>query len=151
MRNFMIRNESNRQQGQTMVEIIVAIGVVVLLATGLIAGATITIKSAQFGKSKTLAARYSQEALEKARSLRDSGWESFVLYGSPSGKQWCLDKLGIWTETSVSCPVNIDNFYTRSVIFVWQEPNMKVDVATTWLDGTKIYRVDMGTILTQWQ
>lgn len=134
-----------------MVEIIVAIGVVVLLATGLIAGATVTIKSAQFGKSKTLAVRYSQEALEKARSLREAGWESFLLYGSVGGKQWCLDKSGVWTETITSCIPNIDNFYTRAVVFIWQDPSMKVDVTTTWIDGTKTYTVTVGTILTQWQ
>lgn len=138
-------------KGQTIIEIIVVIGVVVLLATGLIAGATMTIKSAQFGKSKTLAVRYSQEALEKARSLREAGWETFLLYGSDLGKEWCLDKAGIWTEAITSCTANIDNLYTRSVVFIWQDPGMKVDVTTTWNDGTKTYTVTVGTILTQWQ
>ena len=110
------------QRGQTLVEIVVAIGVVLLLVTGLVAGATVTIKSAQYGRSKTLAVRYSQEALEKARSLRDTGWETFVAYGSPAGLTWCLDKAGSWTQAS-ACSANIDNIYTRSVVFVWQDPD----------------------------
>lgn len=137
--------------GQTLVEIVVAIGVVVLLVTGLVAGATMTIKSAQYSRAKSSAVRYSQEALEKARALRDSGWEGFMAYGSPTGTTWCLDKSGSWTQGAVNCPVNIDGFYTRSVTYVWQDPNMKVSVATTWTDGVKTYRVDLGTILTQWQ
>ncbi|MBI3577582.1 prepilin-type N-terminal cleavage/methylation domain-containing protein [Candidatus Gottesmanbacteria bacterium] len=139
------------KKGQTLIEIIVAMAVVVLLVTGLVAGATATLKAAQYGRAKSLAASLAQEALEKARGLRDGGWETFSTYGSVGGTTWCLDKAGNWTQASGSCSANIDNLYSRTVVFTWQDPKMKVDVAITWTDGSYTYRVDQTTYFTQWQ
>ncbi len=138
-------------KGQTLIEIVVAIGVVVLLVTGLVAGATVTLKAAQYAREKSLAVRYSQEAFEIVRKLRDSGWETFLTYGSAGGIIWCLDKAGSWTQSAVNCPVNIDTIYTRTVVFTWADPKMKADVSVVWTDGTRTYRVDQTTYFTQWQ
>jgi type II secretory pathway pseudopilin PulG len=139
------------KKGQTLIEIIVAIGVVVLLVTGLLAGATATLKAAQYSRVKSLAVRYSQEALETARTVRNTGWETFSTYGSVGGITWCLNKAGSWTQAPGSCSPNIDNIYTRTVVFTWQDPKMNVAVSTTWTDGARTYRVDQTTYFTQWQ
>lgn len=139
------------KKGQTLVEIVVAIGVLVLLVTGLLAGATVTLKAAQYSRTKSLALAFAGEALEKARSIRDTSWDGFLTYGSVLGTTWCLDKAGSWSLATGSCTANIDSVYTRSVVFTWQDPKMKIDVSVTWSDASRTYRVDQTTYLTQWQ
>ena len=136
--------------GQTLVEVVVAIGVVVLLVTGLIVATSVTLKASQYGKMRSLGTQYAQEAIEAARNLRDSGWSTFLLYG---GTSQCLDKTGNWTPMSVSCPYDIDSIYSRTVMYTWDALNsrMNVDVAVTWVDGAKTYSSTLSTYLTQWK
>lgn len=138
----------NSESGQTLAEVVVAIGVIVLLVTGLIVGTSVTIKASQYSKARSQAVAYAQEAVELARNLRDGGWTSFFAYG---GTSQCLNKEGVWTQMSGACSANIDNFYTRSITFTWNDPRMKLDVVVSWVDGNKTYTVPISTYLTQWR
>lgn len=145
-------NNMRRQKGQTLVEIVAAIGVVLLLLTGLLAGAVASLKAAQLGKTKSLAVHWGQEAMEIVRNKRNNSWSDFFTY---AGKTWCLDKAGTWTEMAAICPVNIDSVYTRTVVFTWHpdlNPNnekMGVDVSVSWQGGK--YTVNLSTYFTQWR
>lgn len=152
----MSKNNSQyrvNQSGQTLAEVVVAIGVVVLLVTGLIFGTSITLKASQYGKARSQAIQYAEEAIEMTRTLRDSGWTTFLTYGAVTPRSWCLSKSGAWTAMSGSCTVNIDNVYTRTVTFTWDEiaTKMQVDVAVSWTDGNKTYSVPITTYVTQWK
>lgn len=141
-------NNMNKEKGQTLVEIIAAIGVVIILVTGLLVGAIASLKSVQFGKAKSVALHYAQEAMENARNIRNNNWSDFFAYGSPSGKTWCLNKNGTWSQGG-PCPINIDGVYTRTVTFTWQDPTMNVDVTVSWQGGQ--YQVNLSTYFTQWK
>lgn len=141
----------NYQSGQTLAEVVVAIGVIVLLVTGLIVGTSVTLKASQYSKARSQAVQYAQEAVELARNLRDSGWTDFMTYSGVTPKSWCLDKAGVWTAMSGSCSANIDNFYTRQVTLTWDDPRMKVDVVVSWIDGNKTYTVPITTYFTRWK
>lgn len=138
-------------RGQTLVEVIVAIGVVVLLVTGLIVSTSVSLKASQYGKMRSLGIQYAQEAVEATRNLRDSGWNTFAVYGGVTPISWCLNKAGEWTQMIGACSSNIDNFYTRVVTFTWNDPRMKVDVFVTWVDGAKTYTSSLSTYFTQWK
>ncbi len=142
-------NNMKNERGQTLVEIVAAIGVVVILLTGLLAGAIGSLKAAQYGKAKSLAVQYGQNAMETVRNIRNNSWSDFFAYGSVSGTTWCLDKAGTWTETGTTCPPNIDTIFTRTVVFTWQDPNMVVDVTVSWQAGA--YKVDLSTYFTEWR
>jgi len=138
-------------RGQTLAEVVVAIGVVVLLVTGLVVGTSVSLKASQYGKARSQAVQYAQEAVELARNIRDNGWTTFTTYGGVSPVSWCLDKSGVWAPMSDSCSANIDNFYTRQVTFTWNDPKMKVDVSVSWIDGNKTFTVPITTYFTQWK
>ncbi|MDP1722704.1 MAG: hypothetical protein Q8L37_05840 [Candidatus Gottesmanbacteria bacterium] len=146
-------NHSEYQSGQTLAEVVVAIGVVVLLVTGLIFGTSVTLKASQYGKARSQAVQYAQEAIEVTRNLRDSGWTTFFTYGGVSPLSWCLNKAGVWTAMSGSCSTNIDTVYTRTVTLTWIEidKKMKVDVVVSWIDGNKTFTVPVTTYFTQWK
>jgi type II secretory pathway pseudopilin PulG len=86
----MYQIKSSKQQGQTLVEAIVATGVVMILVTGLILGMTVAVKVGQSNKSRSLATKLAQEAVEQIRNQRDArGWNQFKLdYGS--GGDYCM-------------------------------------------------------------
>lgn len=140
-----------KQSGQTLAEVVVAIGVIVLLVTGLIVGTSVTLKASQYSKARSQAVQYAQEAVELSRNLRDSGWTGFFPYGAVTPISWCLDKAGSWTAMSGACSANIDNFYTRQVTFTWDDPRMKTDVVVSWIDGNKTHTVPISTYFTQWK
>ncbi len=145
------RTNALPQSGQTLAEVVVAIGVVVLLVTGLIFGTSITLKASQYGKARSQAVQYAQEGIEIARALRDGGWTGFLAYGGVTPLSWCLDKAGVWTAMSGSCNPNIDAYYTRQVTFTWNDPKMKADVTVSWIDGNKSFSVPITTYFTQWK
>lgn len=137
------------QNGQTLAEIVVALGIVLILLSGLVSGATSAVKTNSQTQKRSLAVTYSQEALELSRKLRDEDWDSFQ---ARSGL-WCLNKDGVWTQGAPSCPVNIDSFYTRGVTFTWNEAGSRMEVVATvsWPDGGSTHQSQLTTFFTQWQ
>lgn len=137
------------QKGQTLAEIIVVLGIVLLLVTSLIAGSTGALRTSDQSKLRSLAVSYGQEAMEKTRQMRDENWTTFQ---SKSGL-WCLDKAGSWTQSAGVCPVNIDSQFTRGVTFSWNAVDERMEVTTTvsWQDAGSTHQSTLKTFFTQWQ
>jgi Tfp pilus assembly protein PilV len=144
--------QKNTQLGQTIVEAIVVIGVVVLLVTGLIAGTTTSLRSASAGKIRSQALKYAEEGLEFMRNIRDQKWDTFQSYNG----WYCLGTDGqlIPTTSQSSCSVNIvtsDNSFARSLNFVWDGQKMQVQVSVRYPEGSQTKDVSLTTYYTQWK
>ena len=138
------------QKGQTLVEAVVVVGVVVLLVTGLIAGTTASLRSAQSGRTRTQAVSYAQEGIEIVRGIRDQSWDTFQGYGG----SYCLDSAHALTPNSGTCSVNIttpEGSFTRSVSFDWQSPKMVVTTTVSYTEGEGEKDVTLVTYFTQWR
>lgn len=128
------------QRGQSLVEMIVVIGMVVLLATGIVAGTTTSLSRSETSQIRSQALSIAQAGIELARGTRDNGWDAFAALGTPQ-------------STTVS---NIDSTFTRSVTFqlttVSGIPTMKVTSRVTWGDTSNpANTVQLITYLTQWR
>lgn len=136
------------KSGQSLVEAVVVIGVVILLVTGIVAGTTASIKNVDQGKTRSLALKYSQEGMEYARNLRNTGWETFQVKNG----LYCLDKTSVLTAAaSGTCPVNVDTMYKRSLTFTWSDPTMTVLSQVTWNDGNGEHKSELTTNFTKWR
>ncbi len=137
------------EKGQTLVEIVISLGIVLLLVAGLIVATTSAIHISDQGRLRSLAIQYAQEGLELSRQLRDSNWGTFQ---AKSGL-WCLDKADAWTPAGVSCLVNIDNTFTRGVTFTWNGAASRMEVTSTvsWQDESTTHQSQLTTYFTQWQ
>lgn len=135
--------------GQSLIEIIISVGIVVLLVTGLVSGATFAQRMSQLGTLRSRAIKYAQEGIELTRQLRDAGWDPFVNYAQ-SGGNWCLAEDETWNQAS-SCTVNIGGIFTRSVLFTWLDPRMNVVVTVKWNDGSITRKSELRTFFTQWK
>lgn len=74
--------------GQTLIEIILALGVAVAVITGITFAITSSLKNATFTKNQNLASLYAQEGLEIVRAIRDRSWAAFT--SLPGGPNFCL-------------------------------------------------------------
>ena len=131
------------QKGQSLVEMIVIIGIVVLLATGIVAGTTVSLSRSKTSQVRSQALSIAQAGIELARATRDTGWEAFAALGDPQ-------------STTVS---TIDNTFTRSVTLqlipipaVPTMEEMKVTSRVAWGDTSNPSNaVELTTYLTQWR
>jgi len=126
------------QKGQSLVEMIVVIGVVVLLTTGIVVATTVSLSRSETSQVRSQALSIAQAGIELARAARDNGWIAFAaLAGS----------------TQVTA---IDTTFTRSVTFelttVSGVSTMKVTSRVAWGDTTNPSNaVQLITYLTQWK
>ena len=128
-----------KKNGQTLIELIIALGVGIIILSSIVAVVLLSLHSAQFAKSQNLATQYAQEGMEVVRTIKNRSWTEF---SALTAVDYCLAK----NETSLStkpvggsCPT-IDIIFTREVKVEWIGANctaQRVCVTTTvfWLDS----------------
>lgn len=131
--------------GQSLVESVVTLGVVILLVTGLVVGTTSALKYAQSSRARSTATQYAAEGLELARKERDSGWSSFARNGS-----FCVDTSGV--IPSDPC-VALENKYSRTVTYIYDDIAESVIVTSvvSWAEGEETKEISLQTTLTNWK
>lgn len=136
--------------GQTLVEAVVVVGIVVLLVTGLIAGTTVSLRSVQSGRARSQAVSLAQEGLELVRAIRDESWNTF----DGLNGMYCVGEDRELVATAGSCTPNIvgaQGDFTRSLYFDWQNPKMIVTSTVSFVEAQTIRDVTLTTYFTQWK
>lgn len=154
MMDFYNVNTHNDQAGQSIVEAIVMVGIVMLMITGLVVGMTRSIKNARFSNTKGPAIKYAQEGLEVARNERDVSWSSFLQRKNATDGLWCLDDSMQWTDPDGDisvCEGNINNALSRSLTFTWNGSEMTVTSRVDWRDGNATRSSSLSTEFTNWR
>ncbi len=152
--SFGIKQKEN---GQSLMEALIAVGLVIVIATVLISATTTGLKSGQSGKLRSKAVRLSQDGLENSRKLRDSSWDTFQNRDSnltdSLSTLWYLKSDNSWTQDVTDPDLVIENIYTRSITFMWDSANsrMKVDSVVSWNERNQVKNVTLSTYFTQWR
>ena len=143
----------NKSSGQTLLELVIAIGVVAVIVTGLMVAATASLRYSQDSRMRSSGVKLAQEGIELSRQLRDSvSWTVFSDYSGSGTKVWCLDSTGTFIPQDGVCPVIGSNSpYTRSVTFTWNDPIMTIVSLVTWQVGSIQASTQLQTYLTQWK
>lgn len=142
------------QQGQTLLELVIAIGVVAIIITGLVIAATSSLRYGQESRLRSTAVKYAQEGLELARQIRDTqSSDTFLSYSGIGTQVWCLDHAATWTkDTGTGCPpIATGSPFVRSVTFTWNNPIMSVTSKVSWSLGDTQTSTQLQTYLTQWR
>lgn len=135
------------KKGQSLFEVVVALGVVTLITVGIIILATNSIRNSTFSKNKTLSSRYAQEAIEWMRAERDKDSSGFL--GNVIVPRYCLDDLH-WTNVGVCVDEYIAGTnLTREVLFTTSLLSGKniteVQVVVFWSDSQGYHEVRSTT------
>lgn len=144
--NTIVRSKKLFVRGQSLVEIVVIVGVVVLLVTGLIVASTSTLRSGQQSKSRSQATNLAREALEHARAERDTDW---VQFSARSGA-YCFSESYSWSQ-EIECPMTIQNQFSRTVTFDGTATGVNVTVIVEWWESLVKRNVTLQTTFTDWK
>jgi type II secretory pathway pseudopilin PulG len=150
------------QTGSSLIEIIVATGVLALVLTALVAGMTVSLRTSAEAKYRSQAIKRGQEAMEVFRRERTLlGWDVFSGQFS-SGSTYCLQELpapktsfavGQCTSAQSLAVSGID-LYRQAVVAVDNtnptDPQVKVVVSVTWDSGQGERGVDLTQVFRQW-
>ena len=143
------------ESGQTLLELVIALGVVAVVITALVSAVTASLRYGQSTRFRSRAVKFAQEGVELTRKIRDEQpWSTFFAYTAGDGR-WCLDSSGVWTDDdgNGTCPIASGDNFWRSVHFLWDPiaSSMIVTARVSWGDRGIPSTVELVTYFTQWK
>ncbi len=153
------------KSGQSLFEVLVAVGVMALLVVGLINMTTVSIKNSTYSRNKTASTLRSQELAEWLRGQRDStGWVTFRNRVNSANQTFCFDSLG-WTKNRACNATEYiaGTIFVRQAAFTCYTGNtlvacntagvvdrIRAAITTTWTSGST-HQSTVTTELTAWR
>ena len=158
--------------GQTLLEVVFAVGVLALIGTAVVALSTLSVRNNSFAKNKTKANKYTQEAMEWIKQQKEDRWQNIWPHaGNSTEKKYCLSCLedfdpgctATWSNSEKSCDLvdpsdNIaGTIYDREIWLLRGGgagcTNNTCFTATAvlyWTDGQGVHDVQSKSIFTNW-
>lgn len=157
-------------RGQSLFEVVVALGISALVVGAIVSLATNSIRNAAFSKNQSLAANYAQQATEWLRGQRDADIVSFSAKAGQSGvaTSYCLPDLSNLSSlspggTPPNCTDPIAGTpFTRWVTFTPTVQSLpppstgvvnliEADVTVSWTDSQGIHKFTSATSFSDWR
>ena len=145
VRGLSLEVRNSPRSGQSLVEAIVAIGITVLVITGLVVLAVGAVRSATISRNRSVAVQYAQEGMEALRSVRDRSFSELPTSGT---------NRVVWTGADWGVLVGSETIgsFTRSFTSEQTSPGkLKIVLSVAWTDSGGAHAVDLTTYLTDWQ
>lgn len=148
----MIEIQHKCYKGQSMFEVVLALFIIALIIVGVVFLSTSSIANSAFSRNKTIAGRYSQEAVEWLRGQRDSNATLFLTNATGT---WCLIGLSFTTNPHNACnsaSVITGTIFKRQVVFTEDgstaDTIIKAEVTTSWDDSKGTHQAKSVTEFT---
>ncbi|MBI2029446.1 hypothetical protein HYT02_03460 [Candidatus Gottesmanbacteria bacterium] len=133
--------------GQSIIEVIIAVGIVALVLVALVTAVTVSIKNSTFSKNKSIANKYINEGIEAVRSIRDTSWTT--LYSESGQVNGLLSSAGVWNFSGAS-DIPATGF-TRTVdVSCPNNQTCNITVTVTWISGGQNHSSSASTVFTKW-
>lgn len=123
-----------KQEGQSLIEVIAALAVVIIVLLALVITATLSVRNTTFAKNQALATEYAQELIEEARERRNEDKESFFIDGS-------CDTNATIPPFTLERECNLDP---------GDDERVEVVAKVTWEDSRGEHQSELVTHLTRW-
>jgi type II secretory pathway pseudopilin PulG len=161
MINKQISKSANLQKGQSLFELVVAIGISALVIVVLVSLTSNALQNAAFAKNETLAGNYAQEATEWLRGQRDADINNFITNVESSGSgAKCFNTLN-WSEIG-PCGVGetiTNTSFVRQITFTSKDVVIggvtkiiiEAEVTVSWTDSKGLHEVTNATDFSDWR
>lgn len=133
-----------KEKGQSLIEVIIALGVAVLVILALVRVTIIAIRNARYAKNKALATQHAQRVLETIRAYRDENtWAVFT-------RECEAKDMELMSIEMPPQPFNItfDDCVDNSI---GDDDSRDVMVTVFWTDGGKTHGSTLETRLGSWK
>lgn len=149
----MVSQNKPPNRGQSIVEVIIALAVMVLVLVALVRATIVAVRNANFAKNQAQATQYSEELLEWLRSERDTDWDNFVSYaGSGSATSYCFQSLSWPSSGSCSPGQEIAGIFLRQgSLNETAADRVEIVIAVTWQDSSGTHQSTLTSYLTNWR
>lgn len=153
-------------KGQSLFEVVVAIGISALIITAIVALVTNSISNSTYSRNQSAADDYAQQLLEWLRGERDNNIQTFLNNIDPNllkggSSVYCFEALN-WTEPTKKVPCTAGQDEIPGTIFlreanftnVSQSPNKTVfnaEITVTWTDSHGEHKVTDSTDFSDWR
>lgn len=147
------------EAGQSLIEVIVSVGIAVILAIALISAGLISNKTARSARNNTQATKLAEQYTEQVRVYRDRRGISTLL--SKGNGVFCIDSSNadpsLWDLVTPPCPIvtlgGVD--FSRSITIADTSPSdpthkKLVSATVTWNESGGTQSVTSQTILSLW-
>ena len=122
-----------KNRGQSLIEVVIAIGILGVALIGIVSAATVGLKTARVSRERAFARVLVDRKIERIRSVKESDPQAFFNLGSRTE-----------TETETTDPgYTILTTYTSQLA----GQRMLIEVIVTWVDGNLNYSVNQSTYL----
>lgn len=141
-------------KGQTMVELLVALGIAALVLVAVVAGAISALSNVMFSRSQGESNRYARESLEWLRGQRDTGWTTFSSKASASpGTTWCLKNLDWLLPGTCSAADTIPNttLFREATLTTVAANDIDITIIVSWSDSRGSHQTRLNSKLTKWK
>jgi type II secretory pathway pseudopilin PulG len=130
------------QKGQTLLEVILAFGIVILVLGSISSVIVTSLNNTQYSKNQSLASSYAQEGINVIRNISDAGWNDLYQKELDSDKYCITDDLSNWVITSGNCTgsnaIGPNGIFSRQVMLDSSGCNpggIHATVRVAWTDG----------------
>ena len=157
---MMIKITKYKLRGQSMIEVVIGLGVVVLLAISLVTTSLITQRTSRSARNNSQATKLAQETLEQIRIYRDhkgfnalSEGSCYILNATDADPlNWSLNSAAPPCPVGEAITLN-STLFNRYLIIEPDNSNANkkiITVSITWEDSAGKQNVTDQTILTKW-
>lgn len=140
-------------RGQSLFELVVALGIGALVLVGLMRVSTTSINNIIFSRTQAQATRLAEEAAEWLREERDKDWDTFRDLRA-NGIAWCLNTLDWSQAQQPGCTGEIaGTSFARETTLTSDLSATKIDVLVRvyWTDNLGTHEVRLDSRLTNWR
>ncbi len=143
-----------KNEGQSLVEVVVAIGAMSLLLVALLTTVSLSVKNSRVAKDRVQAVSLANEGIELMRAYRDYDYAEF--YGKARVDTYNLAYSWVvadgLTDNCSTTAFDIRSFYRRCVLLTNVDAtSTDVEVTVDWQEGSRVHQVSQSTRLTQWE
>lgn len=152
----------NNSSGQTIIEVLIALSLIILFLSGVIVIELVALKNATHSQNVSRATQLARQQLERARVVRDmNGINALDMckvqecYINPSLTPEMITPTGIGQSLQISNPQpNVSDCPTPDPSLIPVPVNYRVDAKANWMPEasiTPLPEVEMSTCLTDWR
>jgi hypothetical protein len=128
---------SGTQGGQTLVEVLAGLGLILIVVTALIGMGVVALKTSTAARNQTVAAKLADEGMEIARSVRDQS--GFTALTSVPAQGIDVDGDGD------------DDFTRQTDVSLESAGKKRVVVTVSWSESSGTKSVSVSSYLTDWR